>query len=205
MTVTLIAPIAMEEGLALRDSRGWPDRRRRRRRQDHRVELDFGLKHLRRSPARPEYSLGISPAEVRLTCRENRPVAQLAERRSPKPQVGGSIPSWPATMRRRGGEAVEAAGNGQARWLDKIKIALAVACVVAGVGGVLLVRRHGAGAARADGAGRPGRRAASSRGCRRRARSSSRSRRKRGRRPAACRGRRARRRSRRRRSCSPSS
>src|SRR6476659_8854216 len=26
-----------------------------------------------------------------------RPVAQLAERRSPKPQVGGSIPSWPAT------------------------------------------------------------------------------------------------------------
>ncbi len=26
----------------------------------------------------------------------NRPVAQLAERRSPKPQVGGSIPSWPA-------------------------------------------------------------------------------------------------------------
>ena len=25
-----------------------------------------------------------------------RPVAQLAERRSPKPQVGGSIPSWPA-------------------------------------------------------------------------------------------------------------
>ncbi len=26
----------------------------------------------------------------------SRPVAQLAERRSPKPQVGGSIPSWPA-------------------------------------------------------------------------------------------------------------
>ena len=25
-----------------------------------------------------------------------RPVAQLAEQRSPKPQVGGSIPSWPA-------------------------------------------------------------------------------------------------------------
>src|SRR5665213_3829531 len=30
-----------------------------------------------------------------------RPVAQLAERRSPKPQVGGSIPSWPATGRAR--------------------------------------------------------------------------------------------------------
>ena len=28
-----------------------------------------------------------------------RPVAQLAEQRSPKPQVGGSIPSWPAKAR----------------------------------------------------------------------------------------------------------
>ena len=27
-----------------------------------------------------------------------RPVAQLAEQRSPKPQVGGSIPSWPAII-----------------------------------------------------------------------------------------------------------
>ena len=27
---------------------------------------------------------------------EYRPVAQLAERRSPKPKVGGSMPSWPA-------------------------------------------------------------------------------------------------------------
>ena len=27
-----------------------------------------------------------------------RPVAQLAEQRSPKPQVGGSIPSWPAIL-----------------------------------------------------------------------------------------------------------
>src|SRR5690554_1288789 len=27
-----------------------------------------------------------------------RPVAQLAEQRSPKPQVGGSIPSWPASL-----------------------------------------------------------------------------------------------------------
>ncbi len=24
-----------------------------------------------------------------------RPIAQLVERRSPKPKVGGSIPSWP--------------------------------------------------------------------------------------------------------------
>ena len=29
----------------------------------------------------------------------SRPVAQLAEQRSPKPQVGGSIPSWPAKAR----------------------------------------------------------------------------------------------------------
>ena len=28
-----------------------------------------------------------------------RPVAQLAERRSPKPKVGGSMPSWPAKTR----------------------------------------------------------------------------------------------------------
>ncbi len=27
-----------------------------------------------------------------------RPVAQLAERRSPKPKVGGSMPSWPAIV-----------------------------------------------------------------------------------------------------------
>ena len=33
----------------------------------------------------------------RIDSDSKRPVAQLAERRSPKPQVGGSIPSWPAT------------------------------------------------------------------------------------------------------------
>ncbi len=30
------------------------------------------------------------------SCRQIRTVAQLAEQRSPKPQVGGSIPSCPA-------------------------------------------------------------------------------------------------------------
>ena len=40
--------------------------------------------------------------------KNRRPVAQLAEQRSPKPQVGGSMPSWPA-MRRlwRTGQAVK--------------------------------------------------------------------------------------------------
>ena len=39
-----------------------------------------------------------APASLpRSSSRGNRPVAQLAERRSPKPQVGGSRPSWPAT------------------------------------------------------------------------------------------------------------
>jgi elongation factor Tu len=37
MVVTLIAPIAMEEGLRFRDPRGWPHGRRRRGREDHRV------------------------------------------------------------------------------------------------------------------------------------------------------------------------
>ena len=37
----------------------------------------------------------------------SRPVAQLAEQRSPKPQVGGSIPSWPAI--KKAGYAMNAA------------------------------------------------------------------------------------------------
>ena len=32
--------------------------------------------------------------------RTTRPVAQLAEQRSPKPQVGGSSPSWPARLKK---------------------------------------------------------------------------------------------------------
>ena len=38
---------------------------------------------------------------IRITWRRNRPVAPTAERRSPKPKVGGSNPSWPAEDARR--------------------------------------------------------------------------------------------------------
>ena len=48
------------------------------------------------------YSFQIFMAKIMLINLEflctYRPVAQLAEQRSPKPQVGGSIPSWSATL-----------------------------------------------------------------------------------------------------------
>ena len=71
----------------------------------------------------------------------SRPVAQLAEQRSPKPQVGGSIPSWPAILRQveyeRGkekssqfmAEKVETEGRNQ-DWLKWIAVA---ALIMAGV------------------------------------------------------------------------
>ncbi len=109
-------------GAAVRDSRGRPDGRRRRRRQGHRVAHGAGARKRRAGPnGRTDIS------------RNNRPVAQLAERRSPKPQVGGSIPSWPATHA-VAGLARPRCGSGR-QMVDKIKIALAVACVVAGVWG----------------------------------------------------------------------
>tara|TARA_Y100001960_G_scaffold36831_1_gene34631 strand:- start:1140 stop:1604 length:465 start_codon:yes stop_codon:yes gene_type:complete len=43
----------------------------------------------------------------------SRPVAQLAERWSPKPQVGGSIPSWPAKE--------QMAFSGMDRVIDKMQ------------------------------------------------------------------------------------
>ena len=130
MSMTVDADCADRDGrgAAVRDSRGRPHRRRRRRREGHRV--------------------------VRV-----RPVAQLAERRSPKPQVGGSIPSWPASSSIGRAAVSKTAGWGFDSLLachaaagmaaaavayrseiltdqmDKLKIALAVACVVAGVWG----------------------------------------------------------------------
>ena len=49
-------------------------------------------------PVLVELGFSCFAREAKAPSRSNRirPVAQLAERRSPKPQVGGSIPSWPA-------------------------------------------------------------------------------------------------------------
>ena len=44
----------------------------------------------------------------------NRPVAQLAERRSPKPKVGGSIPPWPVL--KKGGMWSESVDTCVAYW-----------------------------------------------------------------------------------------
>jgi preprotein translocase subunit SecE len=67
-----------------------------------------------------------------------RPVAQLAEQRSPKPQVGGSIPSWPAnalvqfdpTRFRAQMNTNAETGSG---FLDTVKLALAAAILVGGI------------------------------------------------------------------------
>src|SRR5690554_3478966 len=74
-----------------------------------------------------------------------RPVAQLAEQRSPKPQVGGSSPSWPAikwqgasrpagkTNDSRGtGMSVETTGGGR---LDTLKWVVVTVLVAVGVVG----------------------------------------------------------------------
>ena len=106
-----------------------------------------------------------------------RPVAQLAERRSPKPQVGGSIPSWPATRSRRWQNGSRADGR-QDRSTRSEDRAGSRRCVVRGVWGYYYFARHRARAARADGARRPARRRRRRVARRRRARSSSRSRRK---------------------------
>ncbi len=76
MVVELISPIAMEEGLRFAIREGGKT-----------VGAGVVAKILKYSGA------SFRTRQVR------RPVAQLAERRSPKPQVGGSIPSWPATIR----------------------------------------------------------------------------------------------------------
>ena len=58
----------------------------------------------------------------------NRPVAQLAERRSPKPQVGGSIPSWPASRIdcERQTESTNRPGRGRRRQGRALVVAIAL-------------------------------------------------------------------------------
>ena len=64
-----------------------------------------------------------------------RPVAQLAEQRSPKPQVGGSIPSWPATYRWQNllGIYMAAKAEVTANPADRMKLIGAAALVVGGL------------------------------------------------------------------------
>ncbi len=95
MTVTLIAPIAMEEGLRFAIREGGRTVGCRRRRQGHRVTAR------ERRGRRGRVCRWRRALNQRQRMGTSRPVAQLAERRSPKPQVGGSIPSWPAI---RGGD-----------------------------------------------------------------------------------------------------
>src|SRR6476660_6305788 len=50
-----------------------------------------------------------------------RPVAQLAEHRSPKPGVGGSIPSWPARMGRARAGARGQSGMAEPTTLETVR------------------------------------------------------------------------------------
>ncbi len=54
-------------------------------------------------------------------------MAQLAEQRSPKPQVGGSSPSWPASVSRQMNNKVKI----QKVWLDRFVEILAGAILIA--------------------------------------------------------------------------
>ena len=86
-------------GTALCHPRGRTHRRRRRRGQGDRVTERRG-----HSGSRRARGAGSAPLPSRFHCLPmvNRPIAQLVERRSPKPKVGGSRPSWPAPYIRHG-------------------------------------------------------------------------------------------------------
>ena len=84
-------------GPALRYPRRRPDGRRRR----GRAKLSNSRSYLSRTEVGQLRAAFLQKHREPSVCtfhRALRPVAQLAERRSPKPQVGGSIPSWPATV-----------------------------------------------------------------------------------------------------------
>ena len=124
ITVSLIAPIAMEEGLRFAIREGGTYRRRRRRRQSDRVRETRGNAESRRRRGGFHPAPVVNPSSLPMV---HRPIAQLVERRSPKPKVGGSRPSWPA-----------ACWSQSKTWLSKIKLGVAALLVVAGVVGLLL-------------------------------------------------------------------
>ncbi len=61
----------------------------------------------------------------------HRGIAQLAERRSPKPKVVGSIPTAPATIIYMSKSNVETVTN----TMDRVKLGLAVLVIAAGIAG----------------------------------------------------------------------
>jgi preprotein translocase subunit SecE len=64
---------------------------------------------------------------------QGRPVAQLAEQRSPKPQVGGSIPSWPANTLQGHRALMNTNVETGSGFLDTVKLALAAAILIGGI------------------------------------------------------------------------
>ena len=96
---------------AFRHPRRRPHRRRRRGGQGHQVSCRLGsrphcgLQGTRAGQSRLSTRVGAKGASLwqqgeRLHYFRHTPVAQLAEQRSPKPQVGGSSPSWRAIFPR---------------------------------------------------------------------------------------------------------
>ena len=133
MTVNADRPDRHGRRSALRHPRRRSYRRRRRRREDHRVRsiVDW------RWRARVCRAVPACAPSLRF-----RRVAQLAERRSPKPQVGGSIPSWPATID-------DHRIRRQRSWPTKSSSRLPCCWLSAGVAGFYLISRAADDLARA--------------------------------------------------------